>query len=73
MVGTDARTLVTSQAEPGGRWHQGSLPAGLRHAVPVGKRVALCGVSPPIVWDSIEFPGAGETCPVCTLLSSSLV
>ena len=73
VVGTDARTLVTSQTEPGSDWHQVSLPTGPQHAVPAGERLALCGVSPAIVWRSIPFPGPGETCPTCALLSSSLV
>lgn len=73
VVGTDARTLVTSQAEPGSGWHQVSLPAGEQHAVPAGERLALCGVTPAIVWHSVAFPAPGETCRVCSLLSSSLV
>lgn len=73
VIGTDARTLVTSEAAPGSGWHQVSLPTGTHHAVPEGERLALCGVSPAIVWPSIAFPGAGEVCRVCSLLGSSLV
>ena len=72
LVGTDARTVVTAAPEPRAEWGQVLLPAGQQHAVRAGERVALCGASPAIVWESIEFPGTGDTCPVCALLSASL-
>ena len=47
-------------------------PAGLRHAVPPGALVALCGVAPPLVWADSIWPDArhpDDLCPQCRQLA----
>ena len=66
VVGTDRRTLVS--AAHGGTTRTTAVPAGLRHAVPRGSRLALCGEAPAVLWEGERWPGAAhqsDVCPVC--------
>jgi hypothetical protein len=67
LVGTDRRTIVTVSAHAGSEPSTRAVPAGVRHAVPRGARVALCGEAPAVVWVSEPWPGRAQqdVCPLC--------
>jgi hypothetical protein len=67
LVGTDQRTLVTVSAHASSAPRTRAVPAGIRHAVPRGARLALCGEAPAVVWASELWPGGEQQdlCPLC--------
>jgi hypothetical protein len=67
LVGTDRRTLVTASAHAESESRTRAVPAGMRHAVPRGARVALCGEAPAVVWVGEQWPGGAQQdlCPLC--------
>ena len=65
VVGTDRRTVVSATPAAGAPPRTLTVPAGVRHAVPRGTRLALCGESPAIRWDSEGWPGRAGTQDVC--------
>ena len=68
VVGTDRRTLLSVASPHGGPGRTTAVPAGVRHAVPRGTRIALCGEAPPVLWDRDEWPGRAhdsDLCPAC--------
>jgi hypothetical protein len=73
LVGSDRRTLVATSASREGPFAAPTaVPAGTRHALPEGKRLALCGLAPAIAWTSIEWPGIAhdeDLCPECRVLA----
>lgn len=73
LVGTDEHVVASTTPGPGAEWRQMAVPSGQQHAVPPGEQLALCGVSPAIVWHTLAFTGRGESCPVCLLMSASIV
>ena len=73
LVGTDEHVLASTSSAPGSVWHPVTLPAGVQHAVPAGGRLALCGVSPAIIWQAVEFTGRSEACPECLFMSAKMV
>jgi hypothetical protein len=71
LEGSD--TLI---AQPTSNGFPRQLPAGLRHAVPPGDAVALCGCRPALVWVGSHWPDADhpdQLCPACRRLALDYV
>jgi hypothetical protein len=67
-IGTDRTGELHSRGLRPGRVTRPApaiVPAGLRHAVPEGATVALCGYEPAHVFDGTTWPGIGSSRDVC--------
>ena len=74
VVGTDRRTVMSAAPSAGAAPLTRTVPAGLRHAVPSGARLALCGEAPAVRWDAEPWPGMAKTsdlCPTCSCVDRS--